>query len=438
MGNRTYYGEYSLLRWMELLITENIVLPEYQRHFVWNEKDLDRLIRSIKEGQFIQPVTIGLYPLSAGNQVNLLLDGQQRLTSILLAYLGYFPNKSKFESASNQTATEDESAFDDQDTSNSDEEKTKPIKWTVKELLDKASNKSFQPFHERIQAMRSQLSGDDKYEPLDRTITAALTDAFCEKHFIGFSYIVPNVRAADDVQKYFTRLFRNMNYYGQKLSPAESRKSLYYQDPRYTKYFEGRTNSDEYVLCDLKVAQGAVPGPIDFIRYLAILAQKKGDPRRKVLLGYARYDSRENFYADYVAHILGLEQEDRVDKFDGYLPSFEDIDTIVRNTYPKLRANIQVIQPLIPPLNIKDKPEPLLNTFGSWGEADYWLFGLIYHIVFEQKELTQDENSLQALKGEITNKTSGSGSSSANRSNRVTNVRTRLEESIEIYSRYVS
>lgn len=91
--NRTYYGEYSLERWIELVVKGNIVLPEYQRHFVWNQKDLKRLIKSLNEGQFVQPVTIGLYNKDNKEKINLLLDGQQRLSSILLAYLGYFPKK---------------------------------------------------------------------------------------------------------------------------------------------------------------------------------------------------------------------------------------------------------------------------------------------------------------------------------------------------------
>ena len=46
--SRTYYGEYSLLRWIDLLLNGNIILPEYQRCFVWNERDLYRLIESLK------------------------------------------------------------------------------------------------------------------------------------------------------------------------------------------------------------------------------------------------------------------------------------------------------------------------------------------------------------------------------------------------------
>ena len=98
MDNRVYYGEYSLKHWINMLLSKNIILPEYQRSFVWDEKDVVRLLNSIREGQFVQPVTIALYKTDEGMPgQNLIIDGQQRLSSILLAYLGFMPDKNKFE-----------------------------------------------------------------------------------------------------------------------------------------------------------------------------------------------------------------------------------------------------------------------------------------------------------------------------------------------------
>lgn len=53
MESRVYYGEYSLKHWINLLLKRNIVLPNYQRSFVWDEKDIKRLIKSLGEGQFV-------------------------------------------------------------------------------------------------------------------------------------------------------------------------------------------------------------------------------------------------------------------------------------------------------------------------------------------------------------------------------------------------
>ena len=61
MDSRIYYGEYSLKHWIQMLLAKNIILPEYQRSFVWDERDIIRLLQSIDDGQFVQPVTIALY-----------------------------------------------------------------------------------------------------------------------------------------------------------------------------------------------------------------------------------------------------------------------------------------------------------------------------------------------------------------------------------------
>lgn len=39
MNTRVYYGEYTLRHWLNLMLTRNIDLPEYQRSFVWNEDE---------------------------------------------------------------------------------------------------------------------------------------------------------------------------------------------------------------------------------------------------------------------------------------------------------------------------------------------------------------------------------------------------------------
>lgn len=121
MDTRVYYGEYTVKHWIELMLKKNIILPEYQRSFVWEKKDVLRLVESLKNGQFVQPITIAY-----ANEGNIILDGQQRLTSILLAYLGYMPNKEKF----------DESYYlADGDDSAEDMPEKKSIRWTFQELV---------------------------------------------------------------------------------------------------------------------------------------------------------------------------------------------------------------------------------------------------------------------------------------------------------------
>ena len=93
--NRVYYGEYSLKHWINLMLTKNIDLPEYQRHFVWQVRDIKRLIKSLKDKQFVQPVTIALYNVG-GQKRNLILDGQQRLTQFFLLISAISPIEKNF------------------------------------------------------------------------------------------------------------------------------------------------------------------------------------------------------------------------------------------------------------------------------------------------------------------------------------------------------
>ena len=95
MGNKVYYGEYSLEHWIKLILKKNIVLPDYQRNFTWTLKTRENLIKSLKAKEFIPPVTIGFFSENGKNE-NLIIDGQQRLTSILLSVLGYFPDRDAY------------------------------------------------------------------------------------------------------------------------------------------------------------------------------------------------------------------------------------------------------------------------------------------------------------------------------------------------------
>lgn len=189
MENKVYYGEYTLKHWIKLMLSGNIVLPEYQRHFVWRERDVKRLLQSLSDGQFVQPVTIALYDDSTIRQ-NLILDGQQRLTSLLLAYLGYFPDKKKFEMGDSiKVANEDDSAVDD------GASPSEGFLWQYTDLLKYGKDKF---------EIISNINTSDKYNGITDDLINGLTDEFFEKTYLGFSYVVPETRIATEVQKNFS------------------------------------------------------------------------------------------------------------------------------------------------------------------------------------------------------------------------------------------
>lgn len=416
MDSRVYYGEYSLKHWIKMLLSKNIILPEYQRSFVWDEKDVARLMASIKDGQFVPPVTIALYKVDEGMPgQNLIIDGQQRLSSILLAYLGFMPIKSMFEKPEMLASDEDDAA-DEATDSGTDKG---PIKWRYSEVFEGENNTE--------EAIRKRLEKDSRYSVLD----LELSEGFFDKAFLGYSYIVPLTTEAAVIQRGFSQLFRDINYFGKKLSALESRRSLYYLNADLFPFLEGQLADEQDVLCGIRLMDKMQPIKIDFVRYLSIISQYViTENHNKVLVGYSASSSRENFYADYVSYLLGLEQEDREWKFDGF--SFEETfpEQCWKERYERMREAIERLRPMFK-MSEKNK-----DAFASWIDADYWLFGLIYSIVFAGMTLKDDLTGLdKKINDEIAEKKKWEYYAKA--PNRLGNLRERLGRSIDIIWKYV-
>lgn len=427
MKSKTYYGEYSLMHWVNMMLNGDISLPEYQRSFVWHEKDIKRLLKSIADDQFIQPVTIALYPdVQNKASKNLILDGQQRLTTILLAYIGYMPDLSKF-AKDDTLATGDDSALED------DEASAKSIKWTFKEIFSKNLQDN------SVSQIRTRLAADEKYQPLtvdglqgegDRE--SKIVD-YLKGKFLGFSYIVPDTTNVVDIQNGYTSLFRNINYFGKKLTTLGSRRSLYYTNPIYKSFFEGITEQQQSVLCDISIRENLDFNTIDFVRYLSTLSQYvASNNSSSILKYYSAYSSRESYFADYVSYILGLDQEDNTDKFNGF-----DFPTIFPNhcwkeRFDKLKEAVERMKGAWG-LEVKDGK----TAFKSWIDADYWLYGLIYQIVFKGKELNDDLDQLNSKIRRKIREKKDPRIGYPKTPNGLTNLRNRIQDSISIYQPYV-
>lgn len=365
MKTRVYYGQYSLKHWINLMLKGNIVLPEYQRSFVWEKDDIQRLIKSFNDGQFVQPITIAQSLNKEKEAINIILDGQQRLTSILLYYLELFPKKEKFQEV---TSSEENNT----NVSNNKKKKRIRIKWRFEELLKKdKDDNDYEKFNE------IEPKGNEK-------------DDFLNNHFLGFSYIVPssNCNNPNDINSYYSTLFRKINYYGEALTPRECRSSLYYMNSEIKNYFEGKTNDNKNILCDIKT-----PGNntnIDIIRYLSNLSLYYALKENKKEDEFKFY-TKEEFYTDYVFHVLGQETED----YDFKKFNFE---TILKNNW---RDSYKRIREFI---------EQHLTNFGineatkSWYEIDFWLSGLIYCNLFNDKTINpykSNRNLFDDIKAEF-------------------------------------
>jgi uncharacterized protein with ParB-like and HNH nuclease domain len=165
MDNRVYYGQYSLSHWLDLILKENILLPDYQRFFVWNENKVKTLIDTFKKKQFVPPITIGAFKNAQVNE-NLILDGQQRLTSILLAYLGLYPDKQHYNSNFVGLANENDDEVEE------DEQPDDILAWDFKNLTAKGKT--------RDEILGKLIEGNYKLVNFD------IDDDFLKKTFLGF------------------------------------------------------------------------------------------------------------------------------------------------------------------------------------------------------------------------------------------------------------
>lgn len=415
------------MHWVNMMLNGDISLPDYQRSFVWHEKDIKRLLKSISDDQFIQPVTIALYPdVQTQKSKNIILDGQQRLTSILLAYIGYMPDLTRF-AKDDTLATGDDSALEN------DEASARSIKWTFKEIFSRNQQDN------SVSQIRGRLAADEKYLPL--TVEGFMNEGdretrivdYLKRKFLGFSYIVPDTSDIVEIQNGYTSLFRNINYFGKKLTTLGSRRSLYYTNPNYKSFFEGITEHQQSVLSDISIKENMDFNTIDFVRYLSTLSQYYvANNTSKILKYYSSYSSRESYFADYVSFILGLDQEDNTDKFNGFIFSTVFPNNCWKERFDKLKESVERMKGEWG-LEAKDGK----TAFISWIDADYWLYGLIYHIVFKGKELNDDLAQLiRLIKRKIQEK-KNPNTGYPKTPNGLTNLRERIQDSIIQYQPYV-
>jgi hypothetical protein len=390
MDNRVYYGEYSLKHWIDLILKENIILPDYQRYFVWSEKKVETLISTFKSKQFVPPVTIGAFKNGNSNQ-NLILDGQQRLTSILLAYLGLFPDEATYKKAVDKFANE-----------NDDEEE-------IEEQLDNVLDWKFERLTEKGKSKQEILTkiADGNYKKIDFQID----DKFLETTFLGFSYLVPVITDEKVQQKYYSSVFRNINIQGEVLLPQESRASLYFLDKDLVQFFVPDFTKT-FVVKGLSVAT-----KIDFVRCLSLLSQyNKDNAANKVARSYK--PQMEKFYEEYIYSVVA-DTEGKYGKFSSIFPNSQYADRL-SNLHQALNS-----------LEIK-------KEFQSIIDFDMYFFGLTYTIVFENK--TINIASKEAIKQEIEAKIGvfkGDYSHTKAPSN-LGHLRLRISSSIEIYKKYAS
>ena len=346
MKNRVHYGEFTLDYWLEQLISGGIVLPEYQRSFVWTKEQIINFIKSIGKDEFIPPVTIGKL-----NDKNIIIDGQQRLTSIALAYLNVLPSERKYKKTVKVEVDNEDDELEEEHY----------FEWTINTLKELGPN---------INEVKNALAGNENYETLG---THWVNDEFLKKHYLGFSYIIPHSDTTEDDQhRFFSTIFRNVNIGGTNLLKTESRKSLYYLNKAYVSLF-----SPEFAKSVFVKQFGADSQPIDFLRLLALVFDySKNNDSSKVMKGYKT--KSEIYYEIFIS------------------------DTVNPNSASGM---FKKITDVIPTADIEAKMNALKEEWiklsmphelSSIIDVDMYMLGLIYWVLIKQRQL--DDAKIENLK----------------------------------------
>lgn len=393
MDNRVYYGEYSLKHWIDLVLKGNIILPDYQRYFVWNEKKVETLIETFKNKQFVPPVTIGAFKMDRTTNQNLILDGQQRITSILLAYIGLYPKISKYKPKDAEVYANDNDEIDEESLLDD------VLEWNLKKLTEQGNNRD---------TIRNKVLPTKTYQEINFNID----EAFFETNFLGFSYLVPDNANENEQQKYYSSVFRNINIQGEALLPQESRASLYFLDHQLAQLFSPKFFSK--IIITLIGNQTKA----DFVRYLSILSQyHKSGATNKIARGYKQ--KMEKFYEEYIYASINNTNLEVYGEFLSIFP-----DKVYKDDLNNLENTLHGLD--------------LFNRkYTSIIDVDVCLFGLIYQIMFKKKKidiLRKEElnNQLSTKIKEFRDDTSHSKSP-----NNLTYLRNRIEQSIVIYEEYI-
>ena len=393
----TYYSEYSIDSWIKLVLNSEITLPPYQRSFVWKTPQAYKLVKAIRYGNFVPPVTIisTQHDYSEMKKGLYLIDGQQRLSAILLFYLGVWPNPAV---VSYETSSAQE---------HDDDYEYESMPWTFGMLQNEYSkHTSFNRFKEVILSNKQYIDIKDtidreknmskKQKSEAHKFVESLKEDKCAnllKKALGYSF-VRSVACKKDEKRLFANLFRDINTSGTRLSNAESRNAMYYLEPELKELFRPD------FLQDYRIGNS----PIDFPRYMSYVEElynnynQNGGYINVSRIAYGYSNKPEDYILKYI-----------VDKMESY-----------SNSELHFRDNMVVFRDAF--LNIfKDKVIKDMPNF------EIMAYGLIFWVLLHGKSIDTTNINL------VEDKFKSYFENNYNPSKRVGGIRDRLEVSVNAY-----
>ena len=409
-----------------MILTKEIVLPKYQRYFIWDPEKALLLMDSLIKGHFIPPIVIASHRETENdNPSNLILDGQQRLSSVLLCYLGYWPQK--FTTQPDDLANEnsiDENGRDltlEEKLEGDDLKEVPKIiqEWTFQKIQDEYENIE----QKSIKSLKENLSTNKNYQKLDDYLKEhgnrellelyselSLNENTFRECFLGFSFIKGNYTSSDEEKKVFSKIFRKINISGTPLTPAESREAFYWLNPKRKDFL-----SPDFAK-NIRINNKR----LDWVRTLAFVSESARIYREKgntlptefrIAVGFSNH--LEDYFEKF-AHSIVDDSNDR----KNFLP----YDEIYLTRLSEMESTLKTIRPE--------------GSFSSLLDADFYIWGLVFWIVFQGKsfDMAQLAKLNRLIKEAIlplkTNK-------EMKDINRLGKIRYRMKRSIEIYQRFM-
>lgn len=342
----TYMGAYSLKTWIRKIFEKEIELPEYQRDFTWNSKNGEDLKESLEKGYYIPPVTLAKY-----NDKIYLLDGQQRLTSIICLYLGVWP---KDKNKKNIQKEDEEQEYEEEFFSNFTFKILQDLQLgNVKNLLEKPD-----------ELRKIILEKSAKYlEELELKIDNI------NNIFLAYCLIIPNFDEDKKRRDFLAETFRRINTSGKALTDRELRRTTFwlYENIEKDIYTESIKKFEEE-LRTIKTFQDNN----DFLAYLVIVC---------------------DFEKRYLNAIKGY---NRGKKFDRYIVDFllccgkEEYNEIwTKENIERIKNNQE---------KFKESKKYFLNFFNKNFKSkennisyqDIYLFSFAYYVYFTEKEVSEE------------------------------------------------
>lgn len=420
MQNRdfiTYYGEYSLYHWLTMILKKEITLPDFQRYFVWDPKRTIHLMESFDRGMFVPPILIANFSGDNIDQAaNYILDGQQRLSAILLTYLNVFPKEFERIIIKEPLPEED---------SDINYVKKQALNWDfrqIQEIFQKNCNndinnlrqevKNSRLYHQSIDITLAKLYNDTNNNDIELYKRLNINTEFLKNKFLGYSYIKaikPNPKLEKQL---FANIFKNINTSAVKLRHNESRSALYWISTEKRKFFQPDFAENIKINKD----------KIDFTKYMALISdiyhliELKGDSEQiynEIAIGYARQRRFEEYIIKYVNSVIKDENSEIFGEFskifDNYQKDFERLETIINESHIKTN---------------------FLNTVS----ADLCLFGLFYWVLFKKRNLKLNDKIYPLfIKAEDNQRYTYNNKNL----NRLGAIRERIKLSIKIYSKFL-